>query len=161
MTKDVIVSINGMQSDFTSNDSIEVITTGSYIYKNNKHYIQYIDNTINESQETKTTIKIDDNKVDIIRFGGTNTHMEFEINKKHLTQYKTPFGDFLIGFKTKEIKVQEEENIFTLNLKYQVEINNNYIGDNDLYVKVQSKDASIDLLAGNMQQSYTNKEDLL
>lgn len=139
MTKDVIISIKGMQNDFTNNESIEMITTGEYYYKQNKHYINYIDNDLTNDKETKTTLKISNNQIDIIRFGAANTHMIFEKDKKHMTHYQTPFGDFIISLKTKEINLNKDEYSLSLDVDYQLEINNNFIGENTFNLHVQSK----------------------
>ena len=42
MTKDVIIRICGLQAGpETDGEPIEMIVTGEYFYKNNKHYILY------------------------------------------------------------------------------------------------------------------------
>jgi uncharacterized beta-barrel protein YwiB (DUF1934 family) len=143
MTKDVIISIKGVQTDFVDNNQVEMITAGQYYKKNEKHYIQYLDNNLQDNQETKTTVKIGTEKIEILRHGGTNTHMIFEMNKKNMTHYDTPFGALLIGVKTKEINFKEEENQLDLEVIYQLEINHNYIGDNSFELKVQNKKTTV------------------
>ena len=39
MTKDVLISISGLQLEAEDDEPIEVVTSGNYYYKNNKHYI--------------------------------------------------------------------------------------------------------------------------
>ena len=40
MKKDVLITISGIQSDiYKDADKIEIITSGSYYKKNNKHYL--------------------------------------------------------------------------------------------------------------------------
>ena len=55
MTKDVLVSISGVQSELIhpsdENEPIEVITPGTYYYKNGKHYIIF-DEMVEEMAET-------------------------------------------------------------------------------------------------------------
>ena len=41
MTKDVLITISGMQMIDGDNSDIEMITTGAYYMKNGKHYITY------------------------------------------------------------------------------------------------------------------------
>ena len=41
MTRDVIVSISGLQMDVDAETPLEVITMGNYYFKNGKHYILY------------------------------------------------------------------------------------------------------------------------
>ena len=41
MTKDVLITISGVQMSDGDNSDVEMITTGSYYMKNGKHYITY------------------------------------------------------------------------------------------------------------------------
>ena len=62
MTKDVLVSISGMQmaiNDGESNDDepIEVLSPGTYYYKNGKHYVFFEEVAEGLQGVTKTQIK--------------------------------------------------------------------------------------------------------
>ena len=35
MTKDVLISISGLQYEIDDNETVEVVTSGNYYYKNN------------------------------------------------------------------------------------------------------------------------------
>ncbi|TCK93296.1 uncharacterized beta-barrel protein YwiB (DUF1934 family) [Natranaerovirga hydrolytica] len=142
MTKEVLLSIKGLQTDFVSKDSLEMITTGTYYHKNDKEYINYIDNDLNKEKETKTTIKISEDKVDLIRFGGVTTHMIFEVGKNHMTHYNTPLGALLIGIKTKDIQVSKADTHLSLKIKYTIDINNNFISENTFELHAQNQQDS-------------------
>ncbi|MFP4697790.1 MAG: DUF1934 domain-containing protein [Eubacteriales bacterium] len=159
-TKDVIVSVKGIQKDFVENDSVEVITTGQLYKKNSKYYINYVDSDLFIKSETKTTIKIAKDKIDIIRFGGSNTHMIFETNKKHMTHYDTPFGALLIGVITKNISFKEKDNSLELKVNYQLEINNGFVGENSFEVKVQEKSSNIHLMDRHFNHQISREEQL-
>ncbi|TCT13964.1 uncharacterized beta-barrel protein YwiB (DUF1934 family) [Natranaerovirga pectinivora] len=146
MTKDVIISIKGIQSDLVESDSVEMITTGTYYIKNEKHYVNYIDRDLKEDSETNTTIKITNDKVDLIRFGGVSTHMIFELNKKHITHYDTPFGSLQMGIQTKKINIDNSVSHLNVQITYNLEVNNNFVSENLFELKVQSKkDSKIQL----------------
>lgn len=159
MTKDVIISIQGIQTDFVNHDSVEMITTGQYYEKKGKHYIRYIDNDLQQEKETQTTIKITEEKVEIIRLGAANTHMVFEKNQKHMTHYDTPFGALLIGLKTKEIAFDQQESQLQLEVGYQLEINHHYIGENSFKLYVQNKKDSAINLFNTVQKTEFEGED--
>ncbi len=60
MTKDVLVSINGLQIARQSEEAepVEVITAGDYYKKNNKHYVIYDEVTEGFAGTTKNIIKL-------------------------------------------------------------------------------------------------------
>ena len=111
MTKEVLVTISGLQfSPETENESVELITSGSYYKKNGKHYIIYDEVNEGFSETTRNIIKLKDDFMDITRRGVSNVHMMFEKNRKNVTYYYTPYGSLLIGIDAKSVDVQETEN---------------------------------------------------
>lgn len=109
MTKDVIVSISGMQFDTQGDTPLEVITVGNYYYKNGKHYILYDEMLDDSGVETKNTIKISGDRVDVIKKGQNNVHMVFEPYHKNMACYQTPYGSMMIGINTLGITKEEDE----------------------------------------------------
>ena len=96
MTKEVLVTISGLQfSPETDNESVELITSGSYYKKNGKHYIIYDEVNEGFSQTTRNIIKLNDDFMDITKRGVSNVHMMFEKNRKNVTYYYTPYGSLL------------------------------------------------------------------
>ena len=108
MTKDVLVTISGLQfSPENENESVELITSGNYYKKNGKHYIIYDEVTEGFSETTRNIIKLNDDLLDITKRGVSNVHMMFEKNRKNVTYYYTPYGSLLIGIDAKSVDVQE------------------------------------------------------
>ena len=88
MTKDVIVSISGLQMPAEGEaEPVEVITVGDYYQKNGKHYVLYEE--VNEGFEgsTKNIIKMQENCIDITKKGVSNVHMVFEKNRKNMERH--------------------------------------------------------------------------
>ena len=89
MTKDVLVSISGLQmavNEMESNDDepIEVVSAGTYYFKDGKHYIFFEEVEEGVSQVTKTQIRIRGKEsLEVIKKGVSNTHMIFEKNQNH------------------------------------------------------------------------------
>ena len=92
MTKDVLVSISGLQSEISGDESeenapLEVVTPASYFLKNGKHYVLFDEFVEGTPGVTKNKIKISGNDcVEIIKTGITNAHMVFERKKKNVTR---------------------------------------------------------------------------
>ena len=143
MTKDVLVAIAGLQYEIDSEEPIEVITAGQYFYKNEKHYVLY-DEILSDSNEIcKNRIKIACDSVEISKTGASNVLMVFELGKKNLTYYNTPFGSLLIGIDTRKIVCSETEEAIVLNIEYGLEVNYSYVSDCSITVKITPKKSSM------------------
>lgn len=144
MTKDVLVTISGLQIMSMAEDSepVEVITAGDYYKKNNKHYVIYDEVTEGFDGTTKNIIKLQEDCVDITKRGITNVHMVFEKNKKNITCYQTPFGNLMLGIDAKNISIKEDEHDISVNVEYALELNYEHIADCTVKMAIQSKDGS-------------------
>lgn len=140
MTRDVIVSISGLQMDVDAETPLEVITMGNYYFKNGKHYILYDEMSGENGEQTKNTIKIADNRVDVIKKGDNNVHMIFEPDTKNMTFYQTPIGNLLIGINTLGISQKEDDLNIQTKIDYALEVNYSHMSDCSIEIKVKSKE---------------------
>ena len=139
MTKEVLISVKGLQLDIDGEEAVEVISVGDYYLKNGKHYLLYEElamDSESSDQLTKNTIKISDSQVDMVKKGSSNTHMIFEKNKRNETYYSTPFGELLIGIYTTRLEICEEEETISVKLEYALDVNGNHVTDCDITIKV-------------------------
>lgn len=143
MTKDVLVTIKGIQSvEETQNpEEVEVVAKGDYYYKNGHHFIFFDEVTEGFSEPTKNSIKVSKNSVEVKKKGNTNVQMIFEENKKNLTYYATPFGNLQMGIAATKIDVQEKEESLNICIDYALEINAEHAADCQISVNVRQKDA--------------------
>ncbi len=139
MTKDVLITVNGLRLEGSEADDIELVTSGTYYSKRGKDYILYEEHLQETDEATKCNIIIDNNKVDIIKHGPANVHMIFEKLKKNSSYYQTPFGSILVGFYTTDLKVKKEDDEIRISIKYNLNVNYNHISENDIMIKVQAK----------------------
>lgn len=142
MTKDVLIAIAGLQFEVEDNGSIEMITSGEYYNKGNKHYILYEEVLEEDRSTTKNTIKISDQQIDILRKGPVNVHMTFEENKKNMTYYDTPFGQLLIGLDTYKIHKKVDEEQIQVIINYGLEINYSHVSNCEIKIDIKSKQGS-------------------
>lgn len=142
MTKDVILTISGLQfAHGTDAEPIEIVTAGNYYKKNGKHYIIYDEVMEGFEGATKNIIKVSEDSFDITKKGITNTHMVFEENKKNVTYYNTPFGNIFIGIDAEKIQVEESENQIDVEIKYALEANYEHLADCKIQMNIKSKEA--------------------
>lgn len=138
MTKDVLVKISGLQFDVADPEPIELIAKGNYYIKNHHHYITYEEIMEEDSKITKNILKIKSNQVELMKKGGSNTHMLFEEQKKTMTFYNTPFGELAIGLFTNQIKVDEKDKEIALIIDYALEVNYSHVSDCKLEMTITS-----------------------
>lgn len=136
MNKEVIVSIKGLQ--FANEDeAVELVASGKYYFKNNKHYVCY-EEIMDENKITKSTIIIDGKDVDVIRRGETSSHLMFQEHKKNTTYYQLPFGSMLMGINTTQVNIKENEDKINIDIKYGLEINYNFVSDCSIGIEIKS-----------------------
>ncbi|MBB5263196.1 uncharacterized beta-barrel protein YwiB (DUF1934 family) [Catenibacillus scindens] len=140
MTKDVIVSISGLQMDADQAMPLEVITVGSYYYKNGKHYILFDEMSEDGQEQTRNTIKITDNRVDVIKKGESSVHMIFEPDTKNMTYYQTPFGNLLVGINTLGISHKEDDLNINTKIDYALDVNYAHMSDCSIEINIKSKE---------------------
>ena len=139
MTKNVLITVQGMQINLNGSDNVEVTTVGTYYYKNGKHYIYYEEILDCTEPPIKNWIKIYDQKVEVCKRGASNVQMFFETGKKSTSLYKTPFGTIEIGICAQEIEFHETEEKMKLELRYDLEMNAEDVGDSFIYMTVEAK----------------------
>lgn len=141
MTKDVLLTISGLQvAQEADSEPVEVITPGDYYKKNNKHYIIYDEVMEGFEGVTKNIIKIGNDCLDITKKGVANVHMVFEKNKKNLTCYETPYGSLMIGISAQDITIAESDTNICVDVKYVLELNYEHLADCNIRMKIMSKE---------------------
>lgn len=140
MTRDVLISISGIQLSDGEQDSIELITTGDYFMKNGKHYILY--DEIEEGVEgiVKNTIKVLPDCLDIIKKGSSSVHMTFEKNRKNTSCYATPVGDLMIGINTNQVLVEEQEDLLKVAVEYSLDINYEHVSECNITLSIRPRE---------------------
>lgn len=122
---EVKINIHTIQyNEYGETDNIKVNATGTLYEKKDNTYVVY-----KENQETTTSIKIEDDKVTIRRFGETNSTMTFKENDVTKSNYLTPQGMFIIEVKTNKLNINMKENI-EVDIDYNIEIMDMFKGRN-------------------------------
>ena len=138
MTKDIRVSVLGIQFDIDPDEPVELITFGDYYHKNGKHYILYDEIDIEEGENVKNRIKIGDGIIEVTKTGTTNGQLIFEQGKNHMTYYDTAMGSLVMGVNTDSICMVEEEDHIQARVRYSLEMNYNHISQCEITIDVRS-----------------------
>ncbi len=141
MTKDVMISIRGIQFDNGQDgEKIESIQRGEYYLKNHTHYILY--DEVMEGMDTpiKSMIKIKKGEMHLNKKGAINVSMDFLEHKKTLSNYVTPFGTIVIGIEAESVRLEEEEKRIVIDVDYAMDVNYEHLADCKIKIDVRSKD---------------------
>ena len=77
MTKDVVVSLKGLQlAPDQQSDAVEVIAPGEYYIRNNKHYVLFEEIMEGETPTLKNMLKFNDNDLEFTRKAVSYTHLK-------------------------------------------------------------------------------------
>lgn len=149
MTKEVLLSISGLHYDMTGiaeedgteeeNVPIEVITPASYYNKDGKHYVIYDEVVEGLPGTIRNKIRITDGRMlEIIKTGLSNAHMVFEKDKINMTQYETPYGELLVGIHTRDMHVEESEEVIDVRVVYELDVNGEKLADCNIVMQIKS-----------------------
>ena len=140
MTKDVLISIKGLQHQpQMDGEKIEVITGGSYYKKRDKHYLLYEEVGEGAGDVTKNLVKFDEKTFTLTKSGGANVNMVFEENKRNITNYITPFGSLVIGIDASNVDIKESEEEINIRINYALDINYEHFADCEINMDVKAK----------------------
>jgi uncharacterized beta-barrel protein YwiB (DUF1934 family) len=101
-------------------DSIEVRTTGEYFLKGKTIYLRYEEE--HELGFVKTTVKIAENEVVVMRSGAVTMKQRFIEGTQTLTDYSTPFGKLQLETNTESLLFDTQELEGKLIILYDLQI---------------------------------------
>ena len=141
MTKDITIKIKGKQT-YPGGECVETVTetAGEYYMRNGSHYVMYEEQEAGFTQSSKCMLKVYTQGVELTKKGLLQSKMVFEEGKQHMTEYRTPFGVFMLEVQTGRVSVLEEENSLTVRLEYSLGNNEEPMADCDITITVTSKE---------------------
>lgn len=142
MTKDVLVTVKGMQFLGVEDDPeepIEIVTPGSYYFRSGSHFVKYEEVFEGFEGTTSNLVKIKPHSIEVMKKGAANVHMVFEPDKKNITYYETPFGQIQLGIATTRIDVKEEDKLIQVEVDYSLDMNDSHVADCVLNMSIQGK----------------------
>ena len=141
MTKDVLVSVTGLQlmGDEQCSGPIEMVTVGEYFFLDGKHFIRYSEAYEGFSGNTVNLIKFSKDSVEVRKKGVTNVHMVFNPQKKNITFYQTPFGSIQMGITATNVQCEETDEKIDIHVDYSLELNEEPFADCYIQMNVQPK----------------------
>ncbi len=138
MTKDVMLSIRGLQFDHgPESEEIETIQWGQYYKRNGTHYVLFDELMEGFQEPVHNTIKFKNHEMNLTKKGLLNVSMVFEEDKKNMTNYRTPYGNLLIGLDTSRVSFTEKEDEIKVSVEYTLDVNYEYLADCSIEIKIE------------------------
>ncbi len=136
--REVKIKIIGKQIDYSGEeDTIELVTEGKFYKKSRAYYLVYDESEISGMEGFTTTLKIEQNKVIMKRFGPSNSNLIFEKGIKHKSDYHTAYGDMDIEVLTNKIDINiNDTGKGSINLEYKLNISSTVQSNNKLSISV-------------------------
>lgn len=137
MEKDVCIKIKSIQNSEEGEDVTELFTYGKMIKNPDGCYsISYEETDAVGFEGCKVTMDISQDEVRLIRSGNAVSDLIIERGKKHHCHYGTPYGDFMMGINTNDLKNEITDNGGSLYLNYTVDINSDFLSDNEMFINI-------------------------
>lgn len=138
MSNKYLITVTGTQEIGGEEETIEVITTGSYKEKDNIKIIEYNEyEDENTDKYTKTKIEIEGNKITITRTNIYTSILLLEKNERHQCHYQTEFGSVIMGVYTKDFTENLTKEGGDLYVDYQIDFFSSYITNNKFHVNIK------------------------
>jgi len=138
MQKNVLISLMGVQRyDEMPPDVIELVTQGQLREEDGIFVLSYEESELTGLEGTQTTLRIERERVTLLREGEMNTQMIFEEGQRHLSLYETPYGTMSIGVRTWSLCIDMTGSGGTLEIDYAVEVEYSTAGRNTFRIEVR------------------------
>jgi uncharacterized beta-barrel protein YwiB (DUF1934 family) len=117
-------------------DNIELVTEGRLYRRDCSYYILYQETCLSGLEGTLTSLKIEPTRVVLNRMGGTAQRQSFEEGVWHQSYYVTPYGAIRVGVIPSRVDVDLTERGGSINLEYELQIDQEKVSDNRLSITV-------------------------
>ena len=135
----VIISIKGTQSyEQQEDDVIELVTEGRLEREDEGHFtLSYQESEVTGLEGTLTTFQIEPERITLMRLGGVNSEMVFELGRRHLSMYDTPYGALAMGVNTRELSAALDEQGGQIRIVYDIELDHALAGRNIFDIQIR------------------------
>ena len=139
MTKEVVVTICGRQTEPGQETNIvETKARGEYYERNQHRFLLFEEEVEGFPMPIKNMLRFTEDFVEMTKKGPVTTKMTYKKGENHLCPYQTPYGEFLFGMNTKEIRFFESENQIRVIVDYAMEIEEKHFADCQIIIKILS-----------------------
>ena len=103
MTKEVMVTLSGLQLGDSGEDTVETVHIGEYYEKNGVHYLFFDELLEGHKTPIRNMLKLRNEKLEVRKRGPVSAELVFEEGEVTESAYNIPYGSFLVGVHTKGV----------------------------------------------------------
>ena len=127
MTKEVMVTLSGLQLGDSGEDTVETVHIGEYYEKNGVHYLFFDELLEGHKTPIRNMLKLRNEKLEVRKRGPVSAELVFEEGEVTESAYNIPYGSFLVGVHTK------------MTTSYELMVNWAHCSDCDIKVTVEPR----------------------
>ena len=139
MKKDAVIRIVSKQRTENGDNTSEMSVVGTVTYEDDKSIIEYIENNAETGAEDTAITVFNNDTVSIVRNGQFSSEMMVEKNNRHLTFYRTPYGELTMGIYGNQVEWSRDDKGATLKMRYSLDFNNGLISENTMIIYIEEK----------------------
>ena len=129
--KEVEISILGVQVEGEERNEISSVVKGRLYKKRDTYYLKYKEK-VQGLEGVKTTLKIEDEQITLIRQGQVRSIQKFVSDEKTEFDYKTPYGMLKLVIEVEELKIDVGNVKGQVNIHYILHDQQQVISTNQL-----------------------------
>lgn len=137
--KDAVIRIVSKQRTENGDNTSEMSVVGTVTYDDDKSIIEYIENNEETGAEDTAITVFSNDTVSIVRNGQFSSEMMVEKNNRHLTFYRTPYGELTMGIYGNQVEWSRDDKGAVLKMRYSLDFNNGLISENTMIIYIEEK----------------------
>ena len=139
MRANAVIRIISKQKTENGDNAGEMSVLGRVTYEEDKSIIEYIENNEETGPEETTITVFNNDTVSIVRNGQFSSEMMVEKNNRHLTFYRTPYGELTMGIYGNQVEWSRDEKGAVLKMRYSLDFNNGLVSENTMIIYIEEK----------------------
>ncbi len=138
MREDFLINIEGTMEQQGDVDSVQLMTKGSFTFKQGKYYIRYHETQATGYEGNITTVKVEEGgKVSMLRSGSAPSELVIEPGKRHVCHYDSGYGSLSLGVSADEVDSNLSESGGDITFSYTLDSGNSQISYNRVKITVR------------------------
>lgn len=138
---DAVIRIVGTQNFGTeSQDTIELVTDGTYEFRGGNAEIRYSESELTGLEGTETALYITPEEVRMERWGTMTSSTIFREGERNDYLYETPYGKMTLGMDTRKIFAHFDETGGNMIIDYVMDMDHALSGRNQFQINVRERE---------------------
>ena len=138
MSRDVTIVLRSSQRYPQQElEEMELTVHGKLYFRGGSVFISYEESAMTGMENTRTTLKVEPGRVEIIRTGKNHSRLCFQEGLRHESPYRTPYGLLQLATVTHHLMARMGQEGGTLEIRYQVELEGQLASENHLQIEVR------------------------